>query len=223
MKNFYIALGVVAVVGVVVVALALRGGTPAVELVDLGPITDQELVDLARGVVYGDPDAPVTILEFADYQCSHCATFAMSVKPLLETDYLETGRAKLVLHDFPTGLFPHSVLAARAAHCAGDQDRYFDYHDQLFRTQMDWYGMMSATGHFKELADEIGLDAGEFRGCLDSDKHADVVSANRALGERLGVTGTPSVFVHDGERLHFAGGFQYGDVQRALEAAGVGN
>ena len=224
MKRFYILLGVVAVVGVVVVAVALRGGgTATVELVDLGEITDEELVGLAQGAVYGDPDAPITILEFADYQCSHCGTFALSVKPLLETEYLQTGRAKLVLHDFPTGMFPHSVLAARAARCAGDQDRYFDYHDQLFRTQMDWYSMPSATDHFKQLADDIGLDAGEFRGCLDSDRHADVVTANRALGERLGVTGTPSIFVHDGETMRYAGGFQYGDVVQALEAAGAGN
>ena len=224
MKRFHVVLGIVAVVGAAVVAVALRGGgAGAIEPVDLGDITDQELVDLAQGVVYGDPDAPLTIMEFADYQCNHCAIFALSVKPLLDADYIETGQAKLVFHDFPIGNFPHSFLAARAARCAGEQDRYFDYHDEVFRTQVEWDGMESPVGHFRDLADGLGLDGRAFRQCLDSDKYADVVTANRSLGERLGVSGTPSVFVHDGRMLNFTGGYQYADVQRFLEAVGSGN
>ena len=223
MKNFYVVLGVVAVAGVAVVWWALQGGTPVMEPVDLGEITDQELVDLAQGVVYGNEDAPITIMEFADYQCNHCAIFALSVKPLLDTDYIETGQAKLVFHDFPTGLFPHSFLAARAARCAGEQDQYFEYHDEVFRTQMDWGAMESAVGHFRDLADGLGLDGRAFSRCLNGDKYADVVTANRSLGERIGVTGTPSIFVHDGQMLNFTGGYNYADVQRVLEAVGSGN
>ncbi len=224
MKRFYIVLGVVALVGAAVVTVALRGGgAGAIEPVDLGDITDQELVDLAQGVVYGNPDAPLTIMEFADYQCSHCATFALSVKPALDADFIQTGQAKLVFHDFPIGSFPHSFLAARAARCAGEQDRYFEYHDEVFRTQMEWFEMESPAGHFRGLADDLGLDSRAFRGCLDSDRYADVVTANRGLGTRLGVTGTPFILVHDGQELNWAGGYQYADVRRALEAAGAGN
>lgn len=223
MKNFYIVLGVVAVAGAALVWWALRGGAGAIAPIDLGDIADEELVELAQGVVYGNPDAPLTIMEFADYQCSHCATFALSVKPLLDTDYIKTGRAKLVFHDFPSGQFPHSFLAARAARCAGEQDRYFEYHDEVFRTQMDWFDLESPAGFFRDLAAGLELDNRAFRRCLGSDRYADVVTANRALGTRLGVTGTPFVFVHDGQTLTFTGSYLFADVQRALEAAGSGN
>lgn len=223
MKRFYVVLGIVAVVGAAVVAVALRGGTPVIEPVDLGEITDQALVDLAQGVVYGDPDAPITIMEFADYQCGSCAYFAQNVKPFVDKDYIETGRAKLVLHDFPLDKHPHAFLAARAVRCAGDQERYFEYHDEVFRTQMDWSGMANPAGHFKDLAGDIDLDRRAFGRCLDSDMHADVVTANRRLGERLGVGGTPAIFVHDGQALTFVPGFEFAHVQQAMEAAGSGN
>ncbi len=223
MKNFYVVLGIVAVVGAVVVALALRGGTPVIVPVDLGEITDQELVDLAQGVVYGNEDAPITIMEFADYQCGGCAYFALSVKPFVDKDYIETGQAKLVLHDFPLDRHPHAFLAARAVRCAGDQERYFEYHDQVFRTQMEWSAMASPVRHFKELAGDLELDRRAFGRCLDSDMHADVVTANRRLGERLGVDGTPAIFVHDGQALRFLPGFEFAHVQQAMEAVGSGN
>ena len=224
MKNFYIVLGVVAVAGAVVVGLALRGGTPVIEPVDLGEITDQELVDLAQGVVYGNPDAPITIMEFGDYQCPACGYFALSVKPFVDTDYIETGQAKLVFHDFPVDdLHPHAFLAARAVRCAGDQERYFEYHDEVFRTQMEWSPTENPAGHFKDLAKDIGLDARAFGRCLDSDMHADVVTANRRLGERLGVGGTPAIFIQEGQALRFIGGFEYTHVQQAMEAVGSGN
>lgn len=223
MKNFYVVLGVVAVAGVAVVWWALRGGTPVIEPVDLGEITDQELVDLAQGVVYGDPDAPITIMEFADYQCSHCGIFALDVKPLLDRDYIETGRAKLLFHDFPSGQFPHSFLAARAARCAGEQDLYWEYHDGLFRAQMEVFEMENPAGFFRDLADDLGMDSGAFRTCLNGDKYADVVTANRSLGVRLGVTGTPTIIINDGQSLLRVGSYYYNDVQRAMEAVGSGN
>lgn len=225
MKNFYIVLGVVAVAGAVVVGLALRGGgTAASEAVDLGEIGNEELLDLAQGVIYGDPEAPITIMEFGDYECPSCAYFALAVKPQADLAYIQDGQAKLVFHDFPLPhLHPQAFLAARAARCAGDQDRYFDYHDQLFGTQRDWSGPESAAGHFKQLAEDMGLDARAFRSCLDSDMHADVVTANKMLGERLGVTGTPNIFVHDDRNSRRLAGFEFADIQQAFEALQSGN
>ena len=220
MKNFYIVVGVVAVVGVAVVGLALRGGgSGASEPIDLGEIDDQNLVALAQGVVYGDPDAPVTIMEFGDYQCPACGQFALMTKPQVDLAYIQTGQAKLVFHDFPLPVHPHSFVAARAVRCAGDQDLYFEYHDLVFRTQPQWSAMASAVGHFNELADDLGLDTGAFSECLGSDRHADVVSANMTLGQRLGVGGTPTVFIHSGQGpARRLGGFQFIDVQQAMDA-----
>ena len=177
-------------------------------------------------MVYGNEDAPrITIMEFADYQCPSCGYFATSVKPFLARDYIDTGQAKLLFHDFPLSQHPHAFLAARAARCAGDQDRYFEYHDEVFRTQEEWSRMGSAAGHFKDLAESAGLDARAFGRCLDSDLHADVVTANQQLGARLGVSGTPTIFVHDGDTLIPVFGFEFGAVQQVLESvlASTGN
>lgn len=223
LKWFYVALAGAAAVGAVMLMLSLRGGQAASEPQDLGELADQDLVDLAQGIVYGDPAAPITIMEFGDYQCPACGQFAQLVKPRLDFAYIETGQAKLVFHDFPLPAHPHSFLAARAARCAGDQDRYFEYHDAVFQTQREWSPMRDATGHFVGLADETGLDEDAFRECLESNRHADVVSANLRLGQLLGVGGTPTIFVHHGgngpaQRL---GNFQFLDIQRAIDAGGA--
>lgn len=226
MKRFYIVLGVVAVAGVVVVGLALRGGggTPVSEPVDLGEIGNDALLELAQGAVYGNPDAPITIMEFGDYQCGGCAYFGLSVKPLVDMTYIEKGQAKLVFHDFPLlARHQHAFLAARAARCAGDQDRYFEYHDEIFRTQRDWSVMQSTAGHFKDLADDLGLDTRAFDACLDSDAHADLVTANLTLGMRLGVDLTPTVFVHDGQNSRRLAGADFAAIQAAIEALQSGN
>ena len=219
MKNFYIALAVLAAGGIAVLAMVV-GGSRVSAPVDLGEIEDNDLVALAQGVVYGDPDAPVTIMEFGDYQCPACRQFGLTVKPQIDLAYIQDGMAKLVFHDFPLPMHPHSFVAARAARCAGDQELYFEYHDLIFRTQDRWSPMSSAVGHFKDLAEQLGLDTGAFGNCLDSDRHADVVTANIMLGQRLGVSGTPSIFVHSGQggpatRL---GGFQFIDIQQTMDA-----
>ena len=220
-KRFYAVLAGAAVGGAVaLLALLLRGGGNAVsEPVELGEIEDRELIALAQGIVHGDPDAPITIMEFGDYQCPACGQFAQIVKPRLDLAYIQTGQAKLVFYDFPLSAHPHSFLAARAARCAGDQGRYFEYHDAVFRTQREWSPMRNAAGHFRDLAEETGLDEDAFRACLDSDRHADVVTANLQLGQRLEVGGTPTVFVRrEGAPAQRLGGFQFLDVQRAIEA-----
>ncbi len=220
MKNFYIIIGVVAVVGLAVVGMSMRGsGSAASEPVDLGELDNEDLVALAQGVVYGDPNAPITIMEFGNYQCPACQIFATQVKPQVDLAYIQTGQAKFVYHDFPTAGLPHSFLAARAARCAGDQDRYWDYHDEVYRTLREWSVPSSPVGHFNDLAEGLELDTQAFRSCLDSDMKADVVTANQLAGIRMGVTGTPSIFVHhDGGRAQRLGGYQFIDIQQAVEA-----
>ena len=220
MKNFYIAILAVAVIGGGVLFYAMRGGGAAVEPVDLGDLEQQELIDMAQPAgVYGDPDAPVSIMEFGDYQCGACKQFGLFVKPQVDAAYIRTGQAKLVFHDFP--VFPHAFLAARAVRCAGDQDRYFDYHDLVLRTQEDWSPMKSVIGHFDGLADELQLDTQAFGDCLRSDRHADVVTANLRLGRALGVRGTPTLFVHrGGPPVVRLGGSGFQDIQQAIEGDG---
>ena len=223
MRNFYIIIAAVAVIGGGVLFYAMRGGTVASEPVELGELEQQELIDIAQPAgVYGDPDAPVTIMEFVDYQCPKCKEFGLFVKPQVDAAYIQTGQARLVVHDFPLlALHPHAFVAARAARCAGDQDRYFEYHDLIFETQKDWSPMGSAVGHFNDLADELELDTRAFRDCLQSDRHADVVTANMHLGVALGVGGTPTLLVHrGGPPVVRLGGSSFLDVRTAIEGEG---
>ncbi len=208
----------VAACGVAVVAFMLSGGNAATEMVDLGELSNEEIVQLGKGVVDGDGSAKITIMEFGNYECPACATFALRTKPQIDLAYTREGIVQFRYHDFAIG-FPHEILAARAARCAGDQGRYFEYHDEVFRTQAEWAGPGSgAAGHFSGLARQLGLDRDAFESCLNSDEHADVVTANTLLGQRLGVTGTPTLFLRgeDGNLMRL-GGSAFIDVQAAID------
>ena len=201
-KRLYLILGGVALIGVAA-AVYTTGSTvfsnAVTEPVDLGNLSDEELVNLAYGAELGDPDAPISVVEFGDYQCPACAMFASGVKPLIELNLVGTGRAKFVFYDLPLmGLHSNSFLASRASHCAGDQDRYWEYHTALFDNQFSWASSGDPVGNFVGYARALGLDDGAFRDCLNSDRHADRVSANLRLASALNLTSTPSVLVSRG-------------------------
>ena len=201
-KRLYLILGAVGLIGVVA-AVYTTGSTvfsnAVTEPVDLGDLSDEELVNLAYGSELGDPDAPISVVEFGDYQCPACAMFASGVKPLIELNLVETGRAKFVFYDLPiSSIHSNSFLASRASHCAGDQDRYWEYHTTLFDNQFSWAASGDPVGNFVGYARALGLDDGAFRDCLSSDRHADRVTANLRLASALNLTSTPSVLVSRG-------------------------
>ena len=195
-------LGAVAVAAVAILGYSLATGAfadAATEPVDLDYADDPDrLIEAAQGQEMGDPDAPVTLMEFADYQCPGCAFFALQIKPQLREDFIEPGQLRFVLHDYPLEQHGNAFLAARAAHCAGDQDVYWDYHDILAAQQESWSLQSDPRGEFVDYAGAAGADEGEFRECLNSDQHAETVTANALLGDQLGVTGTPTVLLSDG-------------------------
>lgn len=177
-------------------------GDMATAPVQLDIANDQELVEMAQGMVAGDPDAPATIVEFGDFQCPGCGGFARQVKPLVDRQLIDTGRASFVFYDFPlVGIHGSAFLAARAARCAGDQDRFWDFHDQLFLNQAQWSTASNPASRFERYASDLGLDSEAFEECLRSDRHAQTVTANMMLGEALGVTGTPTVMVSRGQGM----------------------
>lgn len=206
MKGFYLLLGGLALAGAGILAwvFAGRGGAPVTEPVplDLETTDLQALITRAQGVELGSPDAPVRVIEFADYQCPGCAVFGTQLKPILQQRYIDTGRIRFTLFDYPLmQAHPNAFLAARAARCAGDQERYWDYHDILFGQQATWSAHRgAAVGPFVEYARQLGLDAGVFESCLRSDRHADAVTAGLRLGEEMGVFQTPTVIVN-GQRV----------------------
>ncbi len=201
-SNLNWILGGVALLALLVVAWNLVSSLlddAARQPVALEFASSQELLELAQGIERGNPDANVTIIEFADYQCPACQAFFQQTKPFLEMTYVEQGDARFVFYDFPlSDIHAHAFLAARAARCADDQDRYWDYHDRLFQMQASWASQSDPLSDFVNYAQELGLNQDAFRSCLRSDRHADVVTANQMLGEQLGVQGTPTVMVDTG-------------------------
>ena len=144
-----------------------------------------------QGNVLGSPDAPVTIVAYSDFQCPYCAQAALGPMRQIEEDYLATGKAKLVFKHFAFE-GEESVWAAQAAECAAEQNRFWDYHDMLFLNQRR---VAFTTENLKGFARELGLDTASFNVCLDLEKHAEKVAADRAEGQRRGVTGTPTFYV----------------------------
>ena len=138
----------------------------------------------------GDPNAPVTLVEFSDYQCPFCARHFRETLPQIEAEYVKTGKVRYVFRDFPLDIHPQAERAAQAAHCAGDQGQYWPMHDQLF-------GNPRAIGldDFTAQATAIGLDLVQFNACLSDKKYAEEVKKDLKEGQQLGITGTPGFFI----------------------------
>ncbi len=144
----------------------------------------------------GDPNAPITLIEYSDYQCPFCSRHVAQTAPLLDDQYVRKGLVKHVFKDFPlTSIHPQAFKAAEAARCAGDQDQYWAMHDKLFALQQVWSGKDEAPDIFKQYAADLGLDAAVFAACLDSGKYVNKVNQGLQEGVQQGVKGTPAFFV----------------------------
>ncbi len=147
--------------------------------------------------IFGDPAAPITIVEFSDYQCPFCLRHFQETMPKLKEQYIDTGKVKYVFMDFPIdSIHPQAREASEAAECAGAQDKYWEMHDKLFAEQASWNGNTSATDVFKQFAADLELDADEFASCMDGDQFADEIAADQQDGADAGVTGTPAFFIN---------------------------
>lgn len=142
--------------------------------------------------ILGDPDAPVTIVEFSDYQCPFCKRSWEQVLPQLKKNYIDTGKVNFVYRDYPlTSIHPDAMAAAMAAECAGDQGKYFEMHDKLFENISNL-----KNADLKKYAGQVGLDTAQFNSCLDSETHKAEVEKDMADAEKFGVRGTPSFFIN---------------------------
>jgi protein-disulfide isomerase len=142
----------------------------------------------AKGPSKGPDNAPITIVEFSDYECPYCSRAETVVQEVLK-EY--PGKIRLVYRDLPLPMHPHAPKASEAAHCAGDQGKYWEMHAKLFENQHSL-----DISNLKEYAKGLGLDAGKFDKCLDSGEKAKVVEESRKAGEELGVNGTPAFFIN---------------------------
>ena len=177
-----------------------------------GPI---DVPEDGAAFVIGDPIAPVTIVEFTDYQCPFCARHAMETLPQIKANFVDTGQVRYVIMDFPiVNNHPQATKAAEAARCAGDQDAYLEMHDLIFINQQQWSRNPQAEGLFVDYAEQIGLNMGEFTTCLESNRYETAVLANLQTGVDLGIRGTPSFFLNG----YFVNGAQpYGLFEQAVQ------
>ena len=165
----------------------LRKGGPAVRVLFDAPRHKIELS--ADDPSIGAASAPVTLVEFSDFQCPFCQRVAPTLKQVRQT---YGDKVRLVWKDFPlTQIHPQAFKAGEAAHCAGDQGKFWEYHDRLFANQQ-----ALQPNDLKKHAADLGLDAAKFNSCLDSSKYGERVRDGVAEGSRLGVNSTPMVYIN---------------------------
>jgi protein-disulfide isomerase len=148
--------------------------------------------------IIGNPDAPITIVEFSDFQCPFCARFHTQTLPLLLEEYIEQDKVKIVFRDFPIqSIHPNALPASIAAECANDQNKFREMHDILFEKQNSWNRVETndALSLFSQYASDMELDQGIFDSCLTSGKHIPEIQNDLNDGRDYGVSGTPGFFV----------------------------
>src|SRR5213080_3671878 len=139
----------------------------------------------------GRADAPVTLVEFSDYQCPFCGRFFATTLPVLKKDYIDTGKLRYVLRDYPLDqLHPNARKAAEAAHCAGEQGKYWEMHDVLFQNQR-----ALAPSQLAEYARALGVAGAAFEQCVASGRYAPQIERGLTDGAAAGVQGTPGFVI----------------------------
>lgn len=152
--------------------------------------------------VIGNPDAPITIIEFSDFQCPFCARFHVQTLPSLLEEYIDQGKVKLVFRDFPIqSIHPNALPASVAAECANEQGQFKAMHDMLFENQKQWSNQetVDALSMFSQYATQIGLVQETFDSCLASGKYIEEIRKDLEDGRSYDVTGTPGFFVGNDE------------------------
>jgi len=144
-------------------------------------------VDIGNAPVQGKSDAPVTVVEFSDYQCPYCRRAEETVK-IIQAQYKD--RLKWVFKDFPLAFHPRAMPSAIASRCAGEQGKFWEYHDKLF------VGTGLEDSDLERYAKELSLDMSKFTECAKSQRFRDAVQADMKQGQSVGVSGTPAFFIN---------------------------
>ncbi len=190
---FYIALAVIAVGGGALIASgAFRSAPPPLTLDTVG-----SLAQGPRGVVIGSETAPVEVWEFSDFECPYCARFSILSMPDIKTRLVETGRVRWRFVHYPLQGHMKSPTAHLAAACADEQGRFWPVHDVLYQTQDTWTRARNLVRAVSDAAAQGGVDRDRFDACMGARGAAwGRVLADKALGDSVGINGTPTFFVN---------------------------
>ncbi len=158
--------------------------------------------------VRGNPQAPLTLLEYSDFTCGFCEKFFQETWPILFSEYIDTGKVRLVYRDFPRAPSGPSVETALAARCAGEQGQYWAMHDRLFSS-----GDKFSTAQLRQQAEDLRLDAKQFTTCLEASRYTQDIFKDRMEGGALGIRGTPHFILYatndPQEAIAIPGAFPY--------------
>ncbi|MFC1654061.1 DsbA family protein [Patescibacteria group bacterium] len=158
-----------------------------------GDALENLLVDPAYA--FGDENAPVTLVEFTDFECPFCKRYTDETFVQIVENYVDTGKVRYIMRDLPLSFHPNAKPAALAARCAGDQGKYKEMHSLLFENQDKW-SVGDSGEKFASYAVELGLNTTDFSSCVESDKFAEAIDADLELAAKVGASGTPSFFVN---------------------------
>jgi protein-disulfide isomerase len=148
----------------------------------------------------GEATAPVVIIEYADIECPFCRHFEHDIYPRVLDDYIKTGKARLYYRDMPLPFHEHALPAARAAHCAGEQGKFWEMHDSLFIDKIPIPGPNGRSagltaGDIDERAAKLGLDAAKLDACMASPRFADVIKRSSEEAAKMNIEGTPTFVI----------------------------
>lgn len=144
--------------------------------------------------ILGDPNAPITLVEFGDYQCHFCNVHFHNTEHDLLVNYIQTGKVKMIFKDF-TIIGPDSINAAHGAHCANDQNKFWEYHDILYNNWTGENNGWAASNNLLKFAQEIDLDVDQWSECMINAKYSQIITDSSNDARDLGITGTPAFFV----------------------------
>ena len=198
--------GIVAVIAIGIIASFGFSGLNS-ETVNLDMSRKHGTISTAMGSpILGNPSAPITIVEFGDYQCERCYLWYHTIKPEIVENYIDNGKANLVFLDLAF-LGKDSPTAAQATYCAEDQAKYWEFHDLLYNSQERIDNGWANSERLKAFAFSLGLDMDLFNSCLDSGKYSKRVQYNISEARKQGATGTPTFFIvnSDGDQQKISG------------------
>lgn len=151
------------------------------------------LIDNASPV-FGSKDAPITLVEFGDYQCFYCNRFFHTTEPDIVKNYVDTGKVKMIFKDY-TIIGQDSINAAHAAHCAQEMGKFWEYHDVLYNHWTGENNGWASSQNLFEFAKQVGLDEKDFNTCMSEARHVAIIKGSVSDAKTLGLTGTPGFFI----------------------------
>ncbi len=169
--------------------------------------------------ILGDPNAPITLIEFGDYQCHFCNVHFHNTEHSLLENFIDTGKVKMIFKDF-TIIGPDSVKAAHGTHCANDQGKFWEYHDILYNNWTGENNGWASSDNLLRFAQEVELNVDQWSDCMIDKRYSQIISNSNKDARDLGITGTPAFFVigPDNKITQISGAQPYDSFERIFNS-----